>query len=183
MECEVGQGGNVPETETQSRFLSVGPSGKALRHEHQHVAGSTALGKPSVAAGLPGLLPAFLDVGHLFLRRVPPNPELQSTPSGGQERPFPSAWASDMPEPTGIRRAPRFAGKALAAPLSTESHCAAITLLSFLPAWSTNSQRRRYGAVGSEASYSPPEPAPALIFGRCLSSRSPAYLGVDVQPS
>ena len=47
---------------------------------------------------------------------------------GGQGLPFTSVGASDRPEPAGTRRAPRFTGKALAAPLSTESHCAAVTL-------------------------------------------------------
>ena len=43
--------------------------------------------------------------------------------------------ASDRPGPTGTRRATRFTGKALAAPLSTESHCAAVTLQLSTLAW------------------------------------------------
>ena len=41
--------------------------------------------------------------------------------------------ASDRPELAGFRRAPRSTGKAPAASLSTESNCAAVTLLSFHP--------------------------------------------------
>ena len=57
------------------------------------------------------------------------------------------------------------------------------------PACSTNSQKAEtqtnmvntvcagHEQVGTDASHLPPEPALALIFGRCLSSRSPAWPG------
>ena len=55
----------------------------------------------------------------------------------------------------------------------------ALSVPADLPGLPLRSLRSR----ASVHSGSPPEPVPALIFGRCLSNRSPAYLGVDVQPS
>ena len=78
-----------------------------------------------------------------------------------------------LPDQNPLKFAPRYT-----ASLSIESHCAAETLLSFFCVLDEFTKAE----VGSEALILPREPAP-LIFGRCPSSRSPARLGVHVQPS